>query len=108
MYRLIISFLLEGIVIGSGLALFLSIGRYKASWQMVVGFVAAIMLTNVIRLIPVLRFESTLQQLLREAGDDRDKVEALLSRKQRPLVSVGAFVLVALGCILGLIVRLIT
>jgi membrane-associated protease RseP (regulator of RpoE activity) len=106
MYRVLFSFLLEGFFAGCGLALFFWIGRYRVSWHMLVGFIAAIMLVTIIRLIPVLSAESTIQRILRKSGGDREKLEAMMGRKKQPLISVGAITLFVFLCILGFVVRL--
>ena len=107
MYRIMLSFILEGTLLGAGIAMFLWIGGYRFSGLILVGMVACMVLAGFIRLIPVLRIESTLQQLLREAGTDREKLEAVMGRKKRPLVSLGMIAMVAFLCLLGLVVRLI-
>ena len=107
MYRVMFSFLLEGVLLGAGLAMFVWIGGYGFSGVILVGTVACMVLAGFIRLIPVLRIESTLQQLLREAGNDREKLEAIMGRKKRPLVSPGALAMVAFFCLLGLVVKIV-
>src|SRR5215469_3538879 len=107
MYRLIISYLLEGAIAGAGLFLFRWIGRFSSSWQLLLGFIAAFMLLNFIRLIPVLRMESQFQRVLREAGNDREKVDTLFGVKRRPLVSSSVLVLFGLLCLCGLIARVL-
>lgn len=106
MYRLIISFLLRGAMAGAGLAMFIWLGRYRFSWQIPLGFLAAIMLITFLRLIPVLRMESLYQQMLRDAGDDRAKVEALLGQKRTPLISFVDLVFFGLLGLCGLIARI--
>jgi hypothetical protein len=106
MYRLIISFLLQGAIAGAGLFFFMWLGRYRFSWQMLLGFIPAIMLVVFIRLIPMLRMESLYQRVLREAGNDREKVEALMGQKRRPLVSVSDLIFFGFLCLGGLIARM--
>jgi hypothetical protein len=105
MYRALIIFVIDGIFSVIALMLFKLISRVSIAWEFLVGFVAFVMLTSMIRLIPLLRSESALEKLLEAAGNDREKLEAELKLKKRPWFSETNLFMIILLCIVGALFR---
>jgi hypothetical protein len=105
MFRIIFAFLLNGVLSGAGVVLFYWIGYSRLVWKWPFALVGAVMLVSFIRLIPALGFLSTLDQALKDADPDRQKVISELGLRKPALIPVGTLCLVCVLCVLGVIVR---